>query len=448
MVRLTLAPTWRRTRVQASPLDREVTVTNSSSEEAGQCVDHKSDLDWFCRSEAKLICSHCAIQGSCNGHTVTPVARRAADVRNQLVDVCEKMQLQTLRIESFISKTLTAKERSLQVEACGVRERVMAQVSRVREALEEEEQRLLEEVQREEERVQQSLLTQRAHWSQALTSLTDIRTSLVHTLTHTEDSQLAVSSKEIGDRVEEAEGVGEPRDSEQLSLDPGCSNSRLLQALWASTMLLGPSGQYCSQVSPVSTAVGSLRSLPLFCPSGASPGPSQDGLIFDERTVSPLLSLSGDQRTLTFLPRRARRSPQYDPARFDSWPNALCSPPLSGTHTWVLDVAESFAFKVGVCYADMERKGSGNDSRLGYNDRSWVLSFYEDEYSFCHTGHHFPLRLLRKPLRVGVLLDWPGHTLLFYDPESYAVLHAVQHKFTAPLLAACALADHSIRLLN
>ena len=70
---------------------------------------------------------------------------------------------------------------------------MLAQVSAAREALEEEEQRLLEEVQREEERVEQCLLTQRAHWSQALTSLSQTRSNLVHTLTHTPDTQLVVS---------------------------------------------------------------------------------------------------------------------------------------------------------------------------------------------------------------------------------------------------------------
>lgn len=70
----------------------------------------------------------------------------------------------------------------------------MAQVTAARDALDEEEQRLLEEVQREEERVEQCLLTQRAHWEQALANLSQTRSSLVHMLTHTPDTQLAVSS--------------------------------------------------------------------------------------------------------------------------------------------------------------------------------------------------------------------------------------------------------------
>lgn len=80
----------------------------------------------------------------------------------------------------------------LQTAASKAREQVLAQVSAAREALEEEEQRLLEQVQREEERVEQCLLTQRAHWSQALGSLAQTRSRLVHKLTHTPDAQLAV----------------------------------------------------------------------------------------------------------------------------------------------------------------------------------------------------------------------------------------------------------------
>lgn len=79
-----------------------------------------------------------------------------------------------------------------QAEASRARDQVLAQVSAAREALEKEEQRVLEEVQREQERVEQCLLTQKAHWSQALESLSQTRAHLVHTLTHTADALLVV----------------------------------------------------------------------------------------------------------------------------------------------------------------------------------------------------------------------------------------------------------------
>ena len=84
---------------------------------------------------------------------------------------------------------------------------MLAQVSAAREALEEEEQRLLEEVQREEERVEQCLLTQRAHWSQAHVNLSQTRSRLVHTLTHTPDAQLVVRERGSCSRKGGSRGV-------------------------------------------------------------------------------------------------------------------------------------------------------------------------------------------------------------------------------------------------
>ncbi|XP_004538080.2 B box and SPRY domain-containing protein [Maylandia zebra] len=414
--RPTMSGSPGKTSLAAATSDTESGIYSVESE---LCVDHESELDWFCGTEQKLICSHCATVGSCQGHTVTPLATRVTRVRDKLVDVCEKMQLQALRIERFIEQTLAAKEQKLQAAASRAREQVLAQVSAAREALEEEEQRLLEEVQREEERVEQCLLTQRAHWGQALTNLSQTRSRLVHTLTHTPDAQLVTSVQEIAERVEEAEGVGEPCDTDQLSLNPCCTESKLLRGLWATAVLLGPntSGSSC--------------------------------LKFDERTVSPLLSLSEDVCTLTFLHKKPRQSPPYDPARFDSWPNALGSVSMSsGTHSWVVDVGQSGAFKVGVCYASLERKGSGNEARLGHNSQSWVLSHYDGDYSFCHAGKKVPLQVARRPERVGLLLDWQSQTLLFYEPHSCAVLYSVSQNFSAPLLPAFAVTDRSITILH
>lgn len=172
-------------------------------------------------------------------------------------------------------------------------------------------------------------------------------------------------------------------------------------------------------------------------------------LKFDERTVSPLLTLSDDSCTLTFLNKKSRQSPIYDPARFDSWPNALGSLSMSsGTHSWVVDVGQSGAFKVGVCYASLERKGSGNEARLGHNTQSWVLCHYDGDYSFCHAGKKVALHVVRRPERVGLLLDWPSQTLLFYEPDSCAVLYSVTQVFSAPLLPAFAVTDRSITILH
>ena len=62
-------------------------VTTSDSEsgifssESELCVEHDSELDSFCCTEQKVVCSQCPVVGSCQGHTVTRLASRATVVR-------------------------------------------------------------------------------------------------------------------------------------------------------------------------------------------------------------------------------------------------------------------------------------------------------------------------------------------------------------------------------
>lgn len=54
------------------------------SVESEVCAEHDSELDWFCATEQKLICSRCANAGPCREHSVAPLARRVAVVRVRL----------------------------------------------------------------------------------------------------------------------------------------------------------------------------------------------------------------------------------------------------------------------------------------------------------------------------------------------------------------------------
>lgn len=62
----------------AKPTDAESGI---SAGEGELCVEHEAELDWFCGTEQKLICSRCAIVGECRGHSVTPLGERVAAVR-------------------------------------------------------------------------------------------------------------------------------------------------------------------------------------------------------------------------------------------------------------------------------------------------------------------------------------------------------------------------------
>ncbi|XP_009992634.1 PREDICTED: B box and SPRY domain-containing protein [Chaetura pelagica] len=276
------------------------------------------------------------------------------------------------------------------------------------------EQRLLEQVQVEEERAQQSILSQRAHWSEALQKLAALRAYLVDVITQLDDQGLVHAQQEIFERTEVAEGILEPQESPKLNFNQTCVQSPLLHRLWASAVLC--------------------------CLAG-----SQEVHI-DEKTVSPQLSLSEDKKTLTFSPKKAKVDAGC-PERFDHWPNALATAPFrSGVCAWKVSVEKSCAYKLGVCYSSLPRRGAGNEARLGFNAASWVFSRYDREFRFLHAGQARPVPLLRSPAEIGVLVDFGGGEVLFYDPDSCAILFSHREPFGEPLYPVFAVAHESISL--
>nr|XP_020664803.1 B box and SPRY domain-containing protein [Pogona vitticeps] len=344
--------------------------------------------------------------------SISPAAVFWGLFQNKVVDQCEKLQMQSAAIAKFMAEVLAEKKQSVVSTASHAREVLIRRLNLVRSACESEEQRLLEAAHTEEERAHQSILTQQAHWKEALQKLEALRTYLVAMITATDDHGL-VAEEEILERMEEAEGILQPQESEKLNFNPHCIQSPLVNRLWALAVL--------SQAA--------------------------DHVHIDEKTVSPLLTLSEDKKTLTFNPRKARK--QLDgPARFDHWPNALAEESFcAGVHAWRVRVAGSGAYKLGIASASLQRKGAGPEARLGYNPASWVFSRYDKEFQFSHRDSHQTVELLKCPAEIGVLLDLDAGGLLFYDPDSCTILHTHRENFTGPLYPAVAVADQSISLM-
>ncbi|KAK7803971.1 hypothetical protein U0070_012438 [Myodes glareolus] len=361
------------------------------------CSEHGEPLSWFCLFERRPVCAACARLGSrCHGHRIRRAEEHAEELRNKIVDQCERLQLQSAGITKYVAEVLQGKNQKAVSTASATRELVIQRMSLVRNLCETEEQRLLEQVLREEERAHQSILTQQTHWTEALKKLDTLRTSLVGMLTHLDDLQLIQKEHEIVERAEEAEGVLDPQESDKLSFNEKCAWSPLLTQLWATSVL------------------GSLS----------------------------------DRRTLTFSAKKSKACSD-DPERFDHWPNALAATTFqAGLHAWIVNVQHSCAYKVGVASAQLPRKGSGSDCRLGHNAFSWVLSRYAQEFRFSHNGQHEPLALLRCPAQLGVLLDLQAGELVFCEPASGSVLHIHRTSFPRPLLPVFAVADQLISIVH
>uniref|UniRef100_A0A7M4F105 B-box and SPRY domain containing n=1 Tax=Crocodylus porosus TaxID=8502 RepID=A0A7M4F105_CROPO len=368
---------------------------------------HKQALPSWGGTELQITCfgpggSHCCLHSwaSMGGH-------------NKIVDQCEKLQLQSATITKYVAEVLPGKNQSTLSAASWARETVIQRLIFVRNVCENEEQRLLEKVHTEEERTHQSILTQRAHWTESLQKLATLRTYLVDMITNLDDRGLVHAEQEIFERTEAAEGILEPQESEKLNFNQKCVQSPLLHRLWASAVLCCTTEEIC----------------------------------VDEKTISPRLALSEDKKTLTFSPK-AKTYPAC-PDRFDHWPNALAAKAFhKGIHAWRVSVEKSCAYKLGVSYGSLQRKGSGDEARLGYNSCSWVFSRYDKEFTFSHDSQHQTVELIKCPMQIGVLVDFDGGEVLFYDPNSCIILHSHRETFTEPIYPVLAVADQSISLVQ
>ncbi|CAL8380938.1 unnamed protein product [Arctogadus glacialis] len=134
-------------------------------------------------------------------------------------------------------------------------------------------------------------------------------------------------------------------------------------------------------------------------------------LTLDPNTAHRYLSLSEDNRKVTWV-GRDQSYPDH-PDRFDSWEQVLGREALTGRCYW--EVEWGGWVGIGVTYRGITRRGGGGDSRLGLNNKSWVLYCYDGRYSARYNGTETVLPLPPAgSTRVGVYLDRPAGSLSFY----------------------------------
>ncbi|XP_056449916.1 uncharacterized protein LOC130385437 [Gadus chalcogrammus] len=134
-------------------------------------------------------------------------------------------------------------------------------------------------------------------------------------------------------------------------------------------------------------------------------------LTLDPNTANRLLSLSEDNRKVTWV-GMYQWYPDH-PERFDSQYQVLGREALTGRCYWEVECEGRVG--IGVTYRGITRRGGGDDSWLGWNNKSWGLYCGDVGYSALYNGIDtaLPLRPAGST-RVGVYLDRPAGSLSFY----------------------------------
>ncbi|KAL0970575.1 hypothetical protein UPYG_G00243910 [Umbra pygmaea] len=160
-------------------------------------------------------------------------------------------------------------------------------------------------------------------------------------------------------------------------------------------------------------------------------------LTLDPNTVNRNLFLSEENRKVTW--RKEKQSYPDQPERFENYEQVLCREGLTGRCYWEVEWTrrrrEQWVY-IAVTYKGINRRGWGDNCRIGYTDKSWSLKCDEDIYSAYHNNKRTLLPVTASEShRIGVYLDWPGGTLSFYRVSSDTLTHLYTFNttFTEPL---------------
>ncbi|XP_055647605.1 cardiomyopathy-associated protein 5 [Falco peregrinus] len=137
-------------------------------------------------------------------------------------------------------------------------------------------------------------------------------------------------------------------------------------------------------------------------------------------TAHPALQISSNA-TVICLPEKTK---------FMGFPSVLGELlPARGRHYWEIVVTACRSYRIGICY-----KAVPQSSILGLSDTSWCMLCCPTQtsflYRFLHTGVMSDVHVTEHPTRIGILLDYSGGRLLFFNAERELVLFAIRHKFT------------------
>ncbi|XP_069829097.1 E3 ubiquitin/ISG15 ligase TRIM25-like [Dendropsophus ebraccatus] len=157
-------------------------------------------------------------------------------------------------------------------------------------------------------------------------------------------------------------------------------------------------------------------------------------LILNVNTADPNLALSYDFKEV--LDSNKQKLRPHLPERFYTQQVLSTKKFCSGKHYWEVKVFEDGNWSVGVTYNSVKR--SGYTSRMGTNEKSWCVTWYDpfDEFYAEHDDDREDIYGYNATHEIGIYLDYEGGTVSFYElcnPIKH--LHTFFDDFTEPLYA-------------
>ncbi|XP_077305701.1 E3 ubiquitin-protein ligase TRIM39-like [Lithobates pipiens] len=382
-----------------------------------KCPIHQEILKYYCTEDSACICMSCWVAGDHKGHQVELLNVASEKKKEKLKDVTEKLTNERQETEKRI-RNLENHRTGEKRKAADVTRRVTELFRDIRRHLDDVEKRVLTEVSRQEEKISQSVcdmiqkletqkdeLSRKINDMEAICDITDPLTVL----------KKDIISDDIIPRSGDVRDAG--------CLDEGMISQMLHRGLLHFT--------------------DSLIDLKIKRQFSVM---EKSDILLDIQTASNRIIISQNLKSATYT-AKPENKPDV-PERFISRQVISTKSFSSGRHYWEVDVSGAKEWLIGVVNHTIERKIDGNESYIGYNDKSWGLT-QRDTLTTIHNKSGITIDSESSIKTVGIYLEYDEGRLSFYqlsDPIRH--LHTFTTTFTEPLHAAFFVFDNSpIRII-
>ncbi|XP_048866713.1 tripartite motif-containing protein 16-like [Brienomyrus brachyistius] len=384
------------------------------------CSQHDKPLEVYCRTDQQCICLLC-VMGEHKGHDTVSVAVQRTEVQKQMGETQKEFQ-QRIQMREKELKELresVGSFRSSAQSAVKDSERIFTEMIHSIERRRSEVTKLI----RDQEKAAVSLAE--GHMEILKQEIDELkrRHSELEQLSHTED-HIHFLQRYQGLTVNSETGFG-PR----ISVNPRCSFGNVRKVV---SKLKDQLEDVCEKkTAEIHHTVAKDAVLPALVPRTRAEFLQYScQLTLDPKTTNKCLRLSEGNRVATW--KEEIQSYPGHQERFDPRLQVLCTEGLIGRCYWEVEWSGR-SIGIAVTYKGISRKGWGDNSRLGSNDKSWCLYWSASSYSFQH--NNVQTALPDPPSsRIGVYLDhWAGILSFYSVSDTVTLLHRVQTTFTEPL---------------
>ncbi|XP_068128120.1 E3 ubiquitin-protein ligase TRIM11-like [Hyperolius riggenbachi] len=386
----------------------------TTSLEDRKCSIHQEVLKYYCTEDSTCICVSCCLIGKHKGHQMESLEEASENKKTKLRNVLQEVMSQREEMEKRV-QSLEERRRKAPEKADDETERVSALFRDLRRRLEELEKRVLSDLTRQAERVS-------SHYNDVIRQLEIKKEELSRKIHHIEelcnmtDPLTVLQESHTCDMCDTKERDNEDRDRHDGGdLDVAGISHTLHTGL--ADIMSGVTGGISVQPADIS---------------------------LDVNTAGKAMQISDDRKSAS----RADRSQNLPQTaeRFQDWPYVLSSQRFSsGRHYWEVDVGGSVSWRVGMCYPSIARRG--DQSRIGWNNKSWGLDRAGDQYFVIHDSIKIQLPDKIPGDRVRIYLDYEAGQISFYalcDPIRH--IHIFTATFTEPLYAVLGVWEGCVKI--